>query len=184
MIISLISCYRCIDPVSRIAFDSKNVGSTQVLSTSRLFFGDSAIYNKQMLWIENPIGEAINDCLNEDTAIVLAIADGSIYSFDGMSEKISMTEDIDKDIQYWDTDKKSRVPYASEHVNETTPITVWHVTDGTPIDKIGCDNKDISVIYIKGINDYSVSDEYKLKDSKDYSYRGWIITRDVYGVMK
>lgn len=183
-VISLISCYRCIDPVSIIAFDSKNVGSAQVLSTSRLLFGDSAIYNKQMLWIENPIGKAINDCLNEDTAIVMAIHDDSIYSFDGMSEKISMTEDIDKDIQYWDTEKKCRVPYASEHVDKATPITVWHVADGTPIDKIDCDNKDISVIYIKGINDYFVSDEYKLKDSKDYSYRGWIITRDVYGVMK
>ncbi len=183
-IISLISCYRCIDPVSRIAFDSKNVGDSSILSTSDLFFGDSAIYNKQMLWMENPIEKAIEDSLNEDTAVVMAIADRSIYSFDGMSEKISMTDDIDKDIQYWNNDKNRRVPYASEHAYENTPVTVWHVADGTPIDEIDCYDKDISVIYIKGINNYQISNRYALKDTRDYQYRGWIITRDVYGLLK
>lgn len=184
VIISLISCYRCIDPVSRIAFDSRNVGDASVISTSKLFFGDSAIYNKQMLWMEKPIEKAIEDSMNEDTAVVMAIADRSIYSFDGMSEKTSMMDDIDKDIQYWDTDKKQRVPYASEHVNKATSITVWHVADGTMIDEIDCGDNDISVIYIKGINGYKISNRYALKDTKDYRYRGWIITRDVYGSLK
>jgi hypothetical protein len=58
------------------------------------------------------------------------------------------------------------------------------VADGTPIDEIDCYDKDISVIYIKGINNYQISNRYALKDTRDYQYRGWIITRDVYGLLK
>ena len=176
--ISLISCYRCIDPVSGIAFESKNVGSAKVFSTSNLFFGDSSIYNKQMLWMERPMGEAIGECLEDDSAIVMPISDGAIYSFDGMSEKIGMTQNIDKDIQYWDTKKRCRVPYASEHVYDAEPITIWHVANTISVDSIDCENQTISVIYIKGINDYKISDDYEIVSKEDYKYRGWVITRD------
>ena len=86
----------------------------------------------------------------------------------------------DKDLQYWDPVKKRRISYADVDVKGTVPIDVYHVADGTPVEGIDCENQTISVIYIKGINDYRISSDYRLADSTDYAYRGFIISRDVY----
>ena len=179
-VVSVVACYISIDPISALAFKSSDVGKVTLLSTGRLPFGDSAIYNKQILWMEKPLAEAIGDSIQEDTEIVIPVTYGSIYAYDGMSEKISMTETVDKDIQYWDEARKSRVPFVSEHIDDSRPFVIYHVADGISVDEIDCENNHISVIYIKGINEYKISDDYELVESKDYSYRGWIITRDVY----
>ncbi|MCR4749504.1 MAG: hypothetical protein K5877_06930 [Lachnospiraceae bacterium] len=179
-VLSLISCFICIDPITKLMFRSTDVGNTRLMTTGRYSFGDSSIYNKQQLWMEKPISEAIADCIDEDSAIVMAIADSSVYSFDGMSEVINMNSDTDKDLQYWDPVKKRRISYADVDVKGTVPIDVYHVEDGTPVEGIDCENQTISVIYIKGINDYRISSDYRLADSTDYAYRGFIISRDVY----
>ena len=179
-LISLLACFTSIDPVTKFFMGSIKVGEFSLFSTDSLYYGDSSIYNKQILWMERPISQAIADSLSDDSAIVMAIGDGSVYSFDGMSKMISMTEDIHKDTQFWDSDKACRVPYASEYVDDATPFTLYHVRDGVAVDDIDSDNGRISVIYIKGINNYVISDDYQLCESHDYQYRGWKISRDVY----
>ncbi len=179
-LISLLACFTSIDPVTKLFMGSIKVGEFSLFSTDSLYYGDSSIYNKQILWMERPISQAIADSFSDDSAIVMAIGDGSVYSFDGMSEMISMTGDIHKDTQFWDSDKACRVPYASEYVGDATPFILYHVRDGVPVDDIDSDNGKISVIYIKGINNYVISDDYQLCESHDYKYRGWNISRDVY----
>ena len=175
----LISCYLCIDPVTKVFFTSNNIGNSSLISTDELKYGDSSIYNKQMLWMEQPVSEAISDALSEGTAIVFAVSDNSIYSFDGMSEKIGLSSAIDKDVQYWDKVKRKRIPFASESIARAIPYVIYHVADGTPVDDIDCENQSISVIYIDGINDYTMSSGYVLDNTIKYSYRNWVICRDV-----
>ncbi len=178
-LVSLCSCYLSFDPVTKALFDSKTVGGQILFSTDNLYYGDSSIYNKQLLWMERPLAQAISDSMKENTAIVLAIADRSIYSFDGISDYSSMSKDIYKDTQYWDVDKQCRVPSVSEHVDKAKEFTLYQVADGTCVDSIDCENQAISVIYIKGINDYKLSDDYEVVGTNDYVYRGWIISRDL-----
>ena len=178
-VVSLCSCYLSFDPVTKGLFDSKKVGTQILFSTDNLYYGDSSIYNKQLLWMEKPLAQAISDSMKENTAIVLAIADRSIYSFDGISDYSSMSKDIYKDTQYWDEDKQCRVPSVSEHVDKAKEFTLYQVSDGTCVDSIDCENQAISVIYIKGINDYRMSDDYEVVGSNDYVYRGWSISRDL-----
>ena len=90
-----------------------------------------------------------------------------------------MSKDIYKDTQYWDEDKQCRVPSVSEHVDKAKEFTLYQVSDGTCVDSIDCENQAISVIYIKGINDYRMSDDYEVVGSNDYVYRGWSISRDL-----
>lgn len=178
-LVSLCSCYISFDPVTEALFESKKVGTQLLFSTDNLYYGDSSIYNKQLLWMERPLAQAISDSMKENTAIVLAIADRSIYSFDGISDYSSMKEDIYKDVQFWDEDKQCRVPSVSEHIDMAKEFTLYHVSDGTCVDSIDCENQAISVIYIKGINDYRMSDDYEVVGTNDYVYRGWIISRDL-----
>ena len=181
-IINVLSCLRVIDPISELMFKGNNVGNMLLLSTGAFDFGDSAVYNKQMLWMERPIDEAISDCINDGSAIVMALSDDSVYSFDGMSEQVGATEDIVFDIQYWDAIKGKRVSYADESKDTAMQIEVFHVNDGIPVESIyeNPDGNTVSVIYIKGVNDYVISDDSRLISSKDYSYRGWTISRDTY----
>ncbi|MBR6147680.1 MAG: hypothetical protein IKQ44_04880 [Lachnospiraceae bacterium] len=179
-VIELISCFVTIDPVSLFVFKSSYTGSAKLLSTGNLKYGDPAIYNKQMLWMEKPLSEAICDCINDGSTILLLMEQGSIYSVDGMSEKITVSEKIDKDIQYWDRKRKCRVPYSFPRSENTEEFEIIHADSDSAIDNIDCENNIISVIYIRDNKEYQISDRYEYIDTRTYSYRGWIVTRDIY----
>ena len=182
LVLELISCVRCIDPISILAFESIDTGKARLLSTDGLLFGDSSIYNRQMLWLEKPFSQAVSDAIDEDTAIVVAVADGSVYSFDGMSETINLNGDINRDTLFWDSVNRRRIPYCARHDETVKPVPICHVRDGVPVDSADCEKDAISVIYIRGINEYTISDSYVKTGEKDYSYRGWVITRDIYSL--
>ena len=179
-VLSLISCFVTIDPVSLLVFDKSNIGYAKLLSTGNAKYGDPAIYNRQMLWMERPLNDVISDCIDEDSEIAILMEQGSVYSIDGMSEKITVSERIDKDIQYWDEEKRFRIPYSFPKEDSIKTFDVYHIESGSIIDDIDCEKDTISVIYIRDNNDYQMSNRYEYIDTKTYSYRGWIITRDIY----
>jgi len=178
--LSLLSCFVSIDPVSYLMFDSNYVGDARLYTTSTLKTGDASIYNKQMLWCEKALDMALNEAIKEDTDIVISVSGGSIYSNDGMSLKFMNDKFIDTDTLYWDSKNERRLSFTDELIgNENVEkIDIYHMASGEGLNDIRHAGM-ISVIYIKGISDYNIPDEYSLVDSKDYSYRGWTITRDI-----
>lgn len=178
-VICLMACYFTFDPVSLLAFEHADTGNGQILYTANYPLGDGSVYNKQILHMERLYSEAIEDSLNDNSAIVIPAVSNSVYAVDGMSQTISLNEPSEKDVQYWDYSKNKRVPYVSEHIKQAKEINVYHIAGECMLDSIDCDSQLISVIYIKGINDYNYSDSYEKVDSIEYSYWGWVMTRDI-----
>lgn len=180
-IILLISSYTTIDPISRMVFKSVRTGKAYILSTGSQMLGDAGIYNKQMLWLERPLGQAVSDAQNEGDVIVLALPDMSVYAFDGMSEEINYDEKSEPDIQYWDTEKQCRISYVEGKRSNSLikQFELYHLPQNKALDYLKCEDEcNYSVIYIKGLNDYFRSSDYEIMESQTYDYRGWSITRD------
>ena len=176
----LISCFVTIDPVSKAIFRCERIGEKYILSTGTTMLGDSSIYNKQMLWLENTFSKAVEDSIEEHTDVYISIADDSIYAIDGMSRSILYNDTQCSDTQYWDDTKHRRISYA-ELLGKEKEIKKYKVhylpNDKTQI--IDTDIKKISIIYIPDINDYMKPDGYEAVESKEYKYRGWTIKRDI-----
>lgn len=177
--LSLISCYMTIDPVSLAVFNSMDVGNTRIISTSNVQGGDASIYNKQLLWMEKPLNEAINDAYCQNTAIIIPAWSESIYASDGISELINLDKDFCNDVLYLDMKEKKRVPYAHDDTYELEEIDIFRVREDYCIDDNLYNNDRLSVIYVNGINSYKTSKTWRVVDTVEYSYRGWIISRDI-----
>lgn len=177
-IISLISCYRNIDPVSYMLFNRIDLGDMELFYTSTNPGGDSSIYNKQMLWIEKPFGDAISDAILEGSSIVIPTVGDSIYSADGMSELIFCEGDYQVGELFWNRKMKKRVAYASERVDAAEKREVTYLKEGYVIDDNIFDSEVVSVIYIDKLCDYSTNDDWKIIKSDTYKYRGWKVIRD------
>jgi len=169
------ACYISFDPISNILFSSERFGSSRVYSTGDIFLGDASVYNKQMLWMEHAINDALLDAIEEGDDIVFIIPDKSVYSFVGMSETIMMSEPIEKDILYWNTNTKKRVSYAENEnclaVNILLVNTAETITDDL------FDNNSVSVLRI-GDSIYNASG-FENSSTMKYAYRGWNIYRDI-----
>lgn len=181
-VVQLLACFITYDPVTIELWTCSKVGSLQIATTSGTPYGDGAIYNRQMLDMEHALDMAIDDAIKDGSAIAMSITGGAVNLFDGMSEYNNQSDVVCREAQYWDTKNSRRVTYADEHRegDGVIEIEVYHVLDDGAIrrDDIGKDK--LSIIYVKDINDYAKPKGYALVTSKQYSYRGWTISRDVY----
>lgn len=178
----LVSSFATIDPISLKLFDYNDVGSAKLITTNGMPLGDACMYNKQLLWEEEAIDMAMNDAIDTNSCIVFPVNDGSLYAYDGMTREANIHELESDDIQFWDTKHAMRVYKADIDMlskDHVVPISVGHVRSDADLDIYKPDDT-ISIIYIKGINDYAVPQSRKLIDSSEYSYRGWIVTKDTY----
>ena len=117
--ILLISSFYTIDFVSLHIYPTYNIGKKTMLTTDtqQYPFGDSMIYNRQMLGMEKALDMAIEPAIIDNSLICFPTVFNNPYFFDGMSEVETLSE-CRFDIEYWDTAKKKRVPEYKDAVKK------------------------------------------------------------------
>ena len=125
--ILLISSFYTIDFVSLHIYPTYNIGKKTMLTTDtqQYPFGDSMIYNRQMLGMEKALDMAIEPAIIDNSLICFPTVFNNPYFFDGMSEVETLSE-CRFDIEYWDTAKKKRVP---EYKDAVKKFTVCQLTE-------------------------------------------------------
>ena len=181
LILMLISSFYTLDPITRAVFPNIHCGSTTMISTSDNV-GDASIYNKQMLWQEKVIREAIGDSLEVGSIIVVPILDGTTNACDGMADFITLDRDIQKDVDYWDSKREIRLPVYTSGAIKFDKVFICGEY------KLSKDyrNQKISVIFSEHEADLGIEEilsQVFVEESKSYDYRGWKVNR-VTGIIK
>ncbi|MCR4650566.1 MAG: hypothetical protein K5662_02310 [Lachnospiraceae bacterium] len=199
--IVLMASFVSFDPVSILMFDDYGHGTGHMYSADKALVGDYGIYNKQMLWLEKGMSEAVGGVLRQneiddaDTVIVIPTVYDQIYNVDGLTKKIRIKESVEMEEQYFDKDRNMRVSYCDELLDEDEIITypVFYVRENVSLDEtvagirdLGYSPNDITVIFIEGINDDLAYTESfgpdNVKREEGYEYRGWRILSRTYEV--
>lgn len=172
----LLQCFITIDPVSMLLFDTYNTGSAKLITAADTF-GDSAVYNKQMLWAERPLCNAIDDAVSEDSCIVLTAFRGTTNISDGMATVPTVTYTTGRESQEWDNVAKRRAPFKMDNTSE---IEICHITENGHVAELAQPGSEISIIY-SDIDDRAdierLLSEISVSSTQEYSYRGWIFHR-------
>ena len=180
-ILLLISSFYTLDPITRAVFPNIHCGSTTMISTSDNV-GDATIYNKQMLWQEKGISEAIGDAIDSDSIIVIPLLKNTTNACDGMSDFISMTSDIQTDIDFWDSSRELRLPVSTK---KSVGFEKLIIAKDYDLSKEYKAHK-VSIIYSEHEADEGIEEvlsQIEVENTVSYEYRGWKINR-VTGMVK
>ncbi|MGN0156010.1 MAG: hypothetical protein ACI39N_02075 [Lachnospiraceae bacterium] len=176
----LLSSYRTIDPVTRNIFPMIDVGQAQIASTGeKQLLGDECIYNRQMLYMEEPFSKAVRDSLEGETCILLPTMADNTWYFNGMDD-FHKIEDYRKAQGIWNTKREKRVFYENE---ECILTSFYEMADQMSVSKmtdILADENVFSYIYMDSIGADRVSEikeNYTVQKEEEYSYRGFVIKR-------
>ena len=144
--------------------------------------GDATIYNKQMLWQEKGISEAIGDAIDSDSIIVIPLLKNTTNACDGMSYFISMTSDIQTDIDFWDSSRELRLPVSTK---KSVGFEKLIIAKDYDLSKEYKAHK-VSIIYSEHEADEGIEEvlsQIEVENTVSYEYRGWKINR-VTGMVK
>lgn len=182
--ILLISSFYTIDFVSLHIYPTYNIGKKTMLTTDtqQYPFGDSMIYNRQMLGMEKALDMAIEPAIIDNSLICFPTVFNNPYFFDGMSEVETLSE-CRFDIEYWDTAKKKRVPEYKDAVKKFTVCQLTEQIDWNSIQN--ATEQYIDLIYMDDFGKKSydeIQQKYTLVEETRYSYRGWVIYRARFAV--
>ncbi len=173
-VLMLFSSYLTIDPVSRACFQTVDIGNRTMLTTGSAAAGDGMIYNKQMLYEEYALNQAIGHALEREYMIFFPTYEGTAYSFDG---SMAAGEEKDGYIEvglYWDRRKGRRTIYANE---DTQAFFVREVT-GEILDvwKPETESGRSCYIYLQMMGAQEavrIREEYRGMAELVFAYRGW-----------
>lgn len=170
----LVSSYLTIDPITKIAFRTVDIGDTEMITTGNNILGDGMIYNRQMMGMEEVMNEAISMSIENDAAFLVPAIGNSTYYFDGMSDVITLDLPYIRQIQYWDNIQCKRVPIESKG---TIKYEIFHVGKNVSIEEIeDINNKIISYVFIDSVEkEYTqnVLSQIEVLKRYEYEYRGW-----------
>lgn len=177
-ILLLVSSFKTIDPLSLSCFPNCRIGTETMITTMDIPLGDGMIYNRQMLWLEGAISRALEDAFSESDVVCFPTSEDNAYFFDGMAEVGEIHTPYRMDTEYWDTDKRKRVPEQGE---TTQSFTVYQLTEkeGFPDASYELEGRGNLLYTSYTGNQYAeiVKSLYSNYTESTYSYRGWEIRR-------
>jgi len=180
--VMLISSYLSVDPISSFLYKDDTLADKTVYTTTieRHMYGDASVYNKQALYMEGVISQAVENALENEWNIILCGDDTTSYYLDGMLGNIHVPEgDFLKVSEYFDKKNKIRKIHPNEN---TVEYEVAVVNGENALTDFVSGNKKYMCLYFKGLGDESVSviaDKYKVVSEHEYEYRGW----KLYGIV-
>ncbi len=175
-VILLISCYRTIDPISLAVFEHENTGGAKIILTSDAY-GDGSIYNRQMLYEEQAMSDAVYDAMSEGTVLVMPALDGSVYTTDGMSEYIVISEDHIWDRCIYDRSRKIRFPIANENSMECELLHATQDADLKGLIDAGATISFIYPVYLDENKIGTIKRQFRQTDELEYKHKGWTVRR-------
>lgn len=175
----LLSTYCCIDPASKIIFNTLSTYDGRVLSLAdgSFLMGDHMIYNKQALWIEGAYSAMIEDSVSDGAVIIIPAYNNNTYYFDGLIGQAFVTKgDFFVKEEYWDKEKRQR---ANTRGEGTIPFEVYSVIDMDGVAKVVDLEAGKVFIYawVEGTDSISdtIKKEYSIIEERNYKYRDWVI---------
>lgn len=179
-LILLISCYRTIDPVSMAVFRTVPIGTETMLTTGTPAPGDSMIYNKQTLWFERALSEALSDVDFGEEAVLFPTVDGNAYHFEGFATAQTLTAGEYRVFEeYWDPAVQCRKPLPFKG---SIPLHVTAITDMESLRRLMRESPSARYVYF-----YSelagaemageIGRAYRVTEAESVNYRGWQVYR-------
>jgi hypothetical protein len=177
----LVSSYVTIDPVTKLCFETVNVGDMEMITTGVLAPGDSMIYNKQMLGLEYALDEAFEYAISNDYMVILPLYEYSPNLFDGLMQEEERHEYGYVAYTYWDDDKKYRTIYEEDG---TTPFEIYELyqtvaTTTLPLEKY----EKHCYIYSGLVGEDRVAEinaRFSNVEYKEFSSKGWTVTMVIF----
>ncbi len=174
------SSFWTVDPVSKRLFPTTQIGTSQMITTGAPL-GDAAIYNRQMLWYERAIGNAVKEGVETGDAIVFPMIGNANYCFDGLvgagtdhaepGEYVCYT-------QYWNRDKSRRELLPSE---QNEPFRLYEITNEQALAELVSENgedRHYRYFYLAFAGNEiadAVRTGYSVLEEKEFHYRGWTV---------
>ncbi|GFI45535.1 hypothetical protein IMSAGC019_00847 [Lachnospiraceae bacterium] len=178
VVMLLVSCFKTIDPLSRLCFSKYNIGSDIMVTTMETPLGDGMIYNRQMLGLEKVLGLALSDALEDSNIVLFPALDNNAYFFDGMALVGEIVDGFRKDTEYWDAIQKKRMPIENEKVRI---FDVYQITEEINWDLLEERIKGkVNLLYLSfagGEFANALAERYEVVEEKEYLYRGWQMNR-------
>lgn len=179
-LLMLVSSFRTIDPVSKLVFPTTQIGTAEMVTTGSPL-GDAAVYNRQMLWLERALGNAMKEGMETDDLLVFPMIGNANYRFDGLvgaGTDSAEPGEYTCYTQYWNGNKSRRELLASE---KNKPFCLYEVTNEQALVKLVSENgtdQRYRYFYLgfagKEIAD-AVKAGYTVLREEEFHYRGWIV---------
>ncbi len=160
----LISCYITLDPVSKLCFDTVNIGETTMITTGTKNVGDAMVYNKQALGLEPLICEGVEYAI-DNAATILFVGERAMFYDDGIAQESRRIGGYKELLEYWDPKYRVR---SSLDQYEKLDVIVTESFESLPQGRY-------CYINILGDchNDFMPEHGCEVIDSKELNYRGW-----------
>ncbi len=184
----LVSSYKTIDPVSKAVFRTFETGGGEMISTGgeKTNLGDAIIYNKQALWLERALGNAMQNAVASDDMIVFPVVNNSPYFFNGFPGIKGAghveTGSYGRSTEYWNVSANRREMLRS---GDHPAFEVYEVTDGQSLYQAVADGGGGRIAYFYLEADGGeladvIREEYTVLEEEIFSYRGWNVYRIVF----
>lgn len=176
-VLMFVSSYATLDPVSRVIFQKVSTGEGSMITTGSLSYGDSMIYNKQMLGMENALSEAVGYAIENNYQIFMPTYNDSSYAFDGMMLSGEKSDGCRMIRQYWNQRTKLRTAYES---GDTIAFETYQLMGDTDIAALKKQDNYAERCYIYadllGIEQAeAIKVSHGAKAEREFTYRGWKI---------
>lgn len=176
-VLMLISSYATIDPVGRALFEQMDTGNGSMITTGSPAPGDSMIYNKQILGMENALSEAIGYAIDNNYQIFLPTYNDNSYAFDGMMISGEKAEDFRLIRQYWNQRTKLRTAYESK---DTIAFETYQLLNETDLTALKKQDQYAGMCYIYADilgkeQAETIKESHNVTAEKEFTYRGWKI---------
>lgn len=182
-VLLLASCFLTIDPVSRLLYPTYDVGNVTVLSTSGVGFGDGAVYNRQMLGMEQAMDLALAEIMDMnpvDHTVCFPAIENNAYAFDGMSAAGAL-ENYRMDEELWNVREQRRSADANA---DTIAFYVCQMPDEMDWESWEKETgRYAELLYMQDAGDETyeaLKERYELVSEKTYTARGFTIRRAVF----
>lgn len=176
-ILLLASCFKTLDPLSRLCFPQHQIGGATMITTMEIPLGDGMIYNRQMLGLEKAVNLALEDALEDGTVVLFPALGESTYFFDGMAE-VGAVEGYKRNTEYWNSVTGKREAVRREGL---TDFEVYHIAEkvdwGALEEEI---SGRVNLLYLPCAGEelaQAISRRYTVVEEASYPYRGWMLKR-------
>lgn len=177
----LLSCFKTIDPVSRLLFTEFQIGKEVMISPQSSPLGDSMIYNRQMLGLEGAMKMALKDALAGSDIVLFPSVEENAYHFDGMTEGKVPEESCRRELEYWNpVDQKRELPDSS-NLNGLKEFEVYHLAENINWENL--EDKvqgEVNYIFLPCAGQElvkEIEERYHISEIEEYHHKGWCLYR-------
>lgn len=171
-----------IDPVSRLVYQTVNVGKTEVITTSHEIMGDAWVYNRQYQNYGYIMDAALDGvCTAADSRICFPAFEDTTWHFDAMGHFFELEDDGETVItEYWDEKRATRM--IEDEAAGSIPFAVHVIRSG---DAVSLESGERGFFFYTDYMGSEIAEEirglYEVVGQEDFEKNGWIMHRMEFG---